>query len=424
MTRPAALAFLLLALACNSQSGTTPIDPGTPAPPTPPPADVAAGRVAFEAACASCHSSRDGFDLAFFAFPDSTIVRRAVFHVDSTAARNIAAHVRSLGTAGATRSTRVFQPQGLELASDIDFATRLFGMDAWPADMTTAGLRAIDPLVVPVAVPFPRWSVEFDNVDWMPETSLPAGVLDANGGAARRALERYYRAPNLETLLVVIAALRTADRNPAIGGAPCARPVEEGPLADEETCFEVRRWTGTLAAQHMLRLGATGRVHPLLHDTWWDVGNAARLSTRFRGEIENGSANWTSWMLLGWVFEPGRHASVYTGNGLLERGLPRHATFVALRSQVARAANTPVPYADAANAARFAPNHWAFSATRFAYDHLLERLAAGERPMVGEALDEARASVQRAFNSASPKVTAAQRAELQAKRDQVLAALG
>ncbi len=424
MHRSTSLAFVVLALAaCGSEPGTAPVDPGTPPPSQAPAPDLAAGRAAFTTVCAACHSSRDGFDLAFFGFPDTTIIRRAVFHVDSVTARDIAAHVRTLGAPRATRGTRLFQPQGVELASDVEFATRLFGTDRWPADMTTSSLRAMDPLGVALAVPFPRWSVEHDNVDWMPDSELPAAVLDANGGAPRRALERYYAAPTLESLLVAVTALRTVERNPVNAAAPCLREGEDGPLADEAACFQVRRWTATLAAQHMMRLGVTGRLHPVLHDTWWDVGNAARLSTRFQGEIANGATNWASWMMLGWVFEPGRHASVYTGNGLLERGLPRHATFVALRSEVAREAGSPAAFADAANAARFAPPHWAFGVTRFAFDHLLERLAAGERPPAGEPLDQARADVQRAFLVAAAKVTAPERAELQARRDAILAAL-
>jgi hypothetical protein len=412
------LALLVALGACRSQPGA-PLDPGTPEPPL---ADIVAGRAAFTSVCAACHSSRDGFDLAFFGFPDSTIVRRAVFHVDSAVAQDIAAHVRTLGSAGASRTARIFQPGGVILAGDVAFATSLFGADAWPADMTSERLLAIDPLGVEVAVPFPRWSVEFDNVDWMPDQPLPAAFLDGRGGAPRRALERYYGMPTLENLLLAIGALRAADRDP-LGSAPCARIGEEGPLADEAACFEVRRWTATLAGQHMLRLGATGRVHALLHDTWWDVGNAARLATRFGGEVDNGTANWASWMLLGWVFEPERHASVYTGNGLLELDLPRHATFVALRSQVARVPGSEAPYADAASAARFAPPHWTYEATRFAFDHLLGRLGSGERPAAGEPLEMARLHVQQAYTAAALKVTPAQRAELTRLRDQILAAL-
>jgi mono/diheme cytochrome c family protein len=413
-----ALALLLGLGACRSREGG-PLDPGDP---VPPPADVTAGLAVFTEVCAACHSSRDGFDLAFFGFPDSTIVRRAVFHVDSGAARDIAAHVRTLGAAGAARGARIFQPGGAVLTSDVDFAVRLFGADAWPADMTTERLLALDPLEIAVAVPFPRWSGEADNLDWMPDRPLPEAILDARGGIPRRALERYYGSPTLENLVAAVTALRGADRDPLDPAAPCARIGGEGPVADGTGCFEVRRWTSTLAAQHMLRGGVTGRLHPSLHDAWWDAGNAARLGTA--GEIvDHRVANWASWMLLGWVFEPGRHASVYTGNGLLQSGLPRHAAFVALRSQVARPRGGEAPFADAAQAARLAPPHWTFDATRFAYGHLLERLATGDRPAGAELLAEARSHAQQAYAAAALKVTAVQRAELARLRDQILAAL-
>jgi hypothetical protein len=257
----------------------------------------------------------------------------------------------------------------------------------------------------------------------MPELPLPDAILDHRGGMPRQALERYYRAPSSETLLTAIAALRVADRD-ELSAAPCARVGGIGPVADGPACFEVRRWVATLAAQYMLRTGATGPVHPALHDTWWDVGNAVRLSDREPGAIPNRDANWASWMYLGWAFDPGRHASVYTGNGLTRTDLPHHATFVALRSQVARPRGSAAVFADAASAARFAPDHWTYATTRFAFRHLLERLAAGERPMRADVLEEARSHVESAYTAAARKVTPEEGAELAVLRDQVFAALG
>ena len=105
---------------------------------------------------------------------------------------------------------------------------------------------------------------------------------------------------------------------------------------DHRECFELRRWTATLVAQHMLRHGMTDPIHSVLHDTWWDVGNAARKARQSDVRLENDEMNWASWMYLGWIFDPGRHPSVYTGSGLSRIGLPRHATFVALKSLVSR----------------------------------------------------------------------------------------
>ena len=46
--------------------------------------------------------------------------------------------------------------------------------------------------------------------------------------------------------------------------------------------------------------------------------------------------NWVAWMYLGWMFDPANVPAVYTAGGLKQMGLPRHATFVTLRSLVAR----------------------------------------------------------------------------------------
>jgi hypothetical protein len=61
------------------------------------PGDPALGRIAFAQSCATCHSSGDGWDLAFFGFSDRDIRRRAAPHVDAVTANHIVAHVRTLG---------------------------------------------------------------------------------------------------------------------------------------------------------------------------------------------------------------------------------------------------------------------------------------------------------------------------------------
>lgn len=382
--------------------------------------DLRAGAAAFVESCASCHASRDGFDLAYFSFPDSAIRRRAAAHVDPATADDIAAWVTSLAVASVPRATRPFQPGGAVLADDVEFAARLLGGDAWPLDWTTADLLAVDPLEVPIAVPLPRWSEEGTDLDWMPDDPLGEGVLDHRGGRPREALDAYYSSPSWEGLGLALAALRAADRDPLDPFAPC----RAGPpsLFRAEPCFETRRWVASLAAQHVLREGAGGFVHRLVHDAWWDVGDAARRSIIARTPIERAEENWAGWMMLGWIFDPGRHASVYTGNALVRRGLPRHATFVALRSQVARPEGSVAPYLDARNAARFAPEGWAHGVVRLAFLHLLERLEAGETPR-GEAAGEAAGAVEEAFVRAARSSTAAGAAELAALRSGILARL-
>jgi hypothetical protein len=379
------------------------------------------GETAFLGECARCHSSRDGFDLAFFQFPDSTIVRRALAHVSEVAARDIAAYIRSLDTRIASRHARPFQPGNGLVVNDQAFATRLFGMDGIPSGLDAEAIRAIDPLEVAVAVPLPEWSVEANSLDWMPERELPSAVLDDRGSLAREQLARYYSEPTTENLTLAVSALRAADRRVENVSAPCV--LDDPTRVDFPLCFEARRWTASLAAQHMLRHGISEPIHRVLHDAWWDVGNVARRAVNAGAPLENAGMNWASWMYLGWIFDPGEHASIYTGTGLTRIGLPRHATFVALKSLVSRRKGNPAVFADARSVAQFAPNGWAFDATRIAFEHLLERLANGERPVDAERLIEAREFVSRAYDLAARKLGAQQSATLASLRDQVFAGL-
>jgi hypothetical protein len=258
----------------------------------------------------------------------------------------------------------------------------------------------------------------------MPERAMPSVVLDDRDSLARERLDRYYAKPTTENLTLAVAALRSADRRIENPSAPCV--LDDPARADFPVCFEARRWTASLAAQHaqhLLRHGISEPVHRVLHDAWWDVGNVARRAVNTDVPLENAGMNWASWMYLGWIFDPGEHASIYTGTGLTRIGLPRHATFVALKSLVSRRDGNPAVFADARNVAQFAPNTWAFDATRIAFEHLLERLANGERPLDPEGLTEARDFVDRAYELAARKVGPAERAVLGTLRDRVLADL-
>jgi hypothetical protein len=383
----------------------------------------ALGSLAFTRECGQCHTTGDGFDLTFFGYADSTIIRRAVAHVDTTTALHIVAHIRSLGSPRAREDTRLFQPGGTPLGSDVGFAVALFGADAWPAGLTTAGLRAINPLQVRIALPLPMWSDEGTNLDWMPDAPLPEHALRFEGRRVEGALAGYRAAPSRENLLRVVMALRAAERTPSAEQAPCL--FDDPARFKPRECFEIRRWASNLVAQHMLRSGLMSQsLGPELHDIWWDVGNAARRSRGSADPIEHAVENWASWMFLGWAFDPSRHASVYTGGGFRQLGLPRHATFIALRSQVARRERSPAPYADLLNAVRFAPTHWARNVAEFGFRHLVERLEAGDRPARPEQIAEARTQVQTALADANRKVTPADREVLVQLAERVLTLLG
>lgn len=411
------LLFLLLGACDNANAPSDPADNPTP----PPPPNAVLGRVAFENECASCHASRDGFDLRMFRFTDTTIIRRAVKHVDSTTAHNIVAYIHTVQSPELPEATHLFQPGGNALPTDIEFATSLFGRDEWPATLTTAQLTAIDPRTVRIAIRLPIWSDEGNNLDWMPDQPLPGGILDYQGGMAAAAIAGYRAFPTRENLIRAVNALRGADRAVANPGAPCL--LEDTLRVRYRDCFEVRRWTSTLVAVHMMRYGMDQSLGGQVHDVWWDVGNAARRSRADRSvPIDHPIENWANWMYLGWSFDPSQHASVYTGGSFRQLGLNRHATFIALRSEVARPRNSASPYDDAANAVNFSPIGWVVSVATFALQHLRERLTAGERPGPDQ-IDAAVTRVNSTVQMATQKSPAAARPALQALGQQVLTLL-
>jgi hypothetical protein len=384
--------------------------------------DPAAGQFAFEQSCSTCHSSHDGFDVKTFGFSDTTIVRRAVKHVDSATARSIAAYIRGLNAPQIDQSVRLFQPRGAALTSDVDFANALFGQDAWPANLTTAQLAAIDPRNVQVAIQLPRWADENSNMDWMPDNPLPAGILNYSGSAAAAAIAGYDAAPTKENLVRAVAAIRNADHAVANNDAPCL--LEDTIRVRYRECFETRRWTSTLVANFMLRNGVDASLGAGLQDVWWDVGNAARKSRNDKtAAVDNAVQNWAAWMFLGWSFDPSQHSTTYTGGSFMQLALPRHATFVALRSQVARPKNSMSVYEDAVNAVKFAPTGWATAVASFGLKHLNERLTAGDGPTAADQVALAKTQVSSLLTESSKKVSAADRAKLDILAQPVLAAL-
>lgn len=409
-----AAAVLLVAALHGCSGGDGPLDPAQPpAPPPPPPpgSDLALGQAAVERECGICHASRDGFDLAYFSYADTTIVRRAVKHVDTATALRIVAYIRSLNTAHVPAKVKLFQPGGTVVASDAQFAIDLFGSDTWPV-LSTAQLRAIDPRVTPIAFSLPPWSDEQSNLDWLPDSAPPAAILSYNGNRAGAALTAYHTNPTTANLGAVVSAMRDAERAGANPAAPCLFNTPS--RVNYVACFELRRWTAALIAQHMLRGGINQSVGGEAHEQWWDVGNTARMAQQAStpSAIVNPAVNQIDWMYLGWMFEPGLHESFYLENLLAGRGLRRHAVFVALRGQVSRPPNSwdehQAIYDDLRMAVRHAPNSWTASVATFALNHLLERLNGGERPLTTANRTRAITQIDGAITEATPKVSAAQ----------------
>jgi hypothetical protein len=346
--------------------------------------DASRGAIAFGESCAGCHSSGDGFDLARFGFADSTVLRRATAHVDTATALDIIAHVRNLGVSPVDRDVRLFQPRGELAENDLSFALAAFGRDAWPEGWGEDDVLSVDPLDLLWAVPFPVWSDEESSLDWMPNRPPSDEILDARGGLARGALGAYAAAPTEENLDRAMQALRLVSHDRTSPVAPCAQ-TGDGALAEPAECFEITRWTATLAGQHLLRFGLSfdGDIAggTRAQDAFWDVGQAARRGLlKNRRPVDHAEENWVSWMVLGWVFAPENHASGYTASGLARIGLPRHATFVALRSLAARAPGTDQPYRDLRVAAAQAPSAWLAAAITTGVAILESREARGETP--------------------------------------------
>jgi len=417
MSRSAWLSFAFVAVstAACSDSSRGPNDPALKG-------DPLLGRLAFEQSCSGCHASRDAFDVKTFGFMDTTIIRRAVRHVDTATARNIVAYIATLSAPHIDEHARLFQPRETVLNSDVDFAIALFGRDAWPSDLTTPGLQAIDPRTVQVAIKLPIWSDEKTNLDWMPDTELPAGILDYNGGLAAASIAGYRASPTKENLLRAVNAIRSADHATANASAPCL--LEDPTRVKYRECFEVRRWAASLVALHFIRNGMNQNLSGETEDIWWDVGNAARRSKADPSvPIANPNENWAAWMFLGWAFNPSTHSSSYTGEGFSKLGLSRHATFIALRTEVARPKNSASVYEDYVNAVRFAPSGWTLPVATFALRHISERLASGDRPSLAS-IATAITQIYSGLTEANKKLPVADRGKLEPIIAQIVALLG
>jgi hypothetical protein len=258
-------------------------------------------------------------------------------------------------------------------------------------------------------------------MDWMPDNPLPQGILDYLGSSAAGAIAGYRAAPTIENLTKAVNAIKTADRATANVSAPCL--LEDTVRARYSECFDTRRWAATLVALHMMRNGIDATLSGNLQDIWWDVGNTARQSTRFgHSPVQNANTNWAAWMYLGFMFDPSLHSSSYLGGGLKALGFTRQATFVALRSLVARPKGSLSVYEDLVNAERFAPTSWATAVTIVALRAINDRIASGDSPSASN-IASAQSSVNTALTEVYKKVSATDRTRIDAAAAPVLAAL-
>jgi hypothetical protein len=340
----------------------------------------ALGLMVFQERCSGCHTTRDAFDLAYFGFSDSDIVRRAVVHVDSTEARHIAAYVRSLDVAAAGSDARPFQPGGRVASSDLSFWTDLFGTSGFPADLTVQALRAMDPREVAIPLTMARWSVERNQEDWLPDEPLPEELLAEAGGRVRVALDAYYASPDETHLVRLLEEVDAVSR-----GDVCAGSVARHRHPSD--CFDVRRWFSSLTAQHYLRPGRfQGSVPPVVSQLWWDTGEAA-VSQRFAENLRADAVvrNAARWMYLAFSFGPERFPETqgYFGQHTQSAGYPRLATFAHLRRMVDEDMNRRRPiqmYTDLSSAVTRAPDELDVGAALFGFRFIRDQVAAGVVP--------------------------------------------
>ena len=383
---------------------------------------VLAGRAAFVAKCESCHNSGDGVDLAFFAFPDSAIRRRALAHVGQESASDIIAHVATLRTNPRPREGRLFQPGGAVLASDAVFGRALFPGDSFPVRLTTRELRGLSRLDMPVAIALPRWSVEGSDTDWLPDHGISTAVMMDNAGRPSRALESYRDAPTDANLLHVMVALFSALKRTDSPG-PCH--FETRGRSNARECFQDARWAATLVAQHLMRQPV---MRPMadssFYNLWWEVGESVRRAQSEGAYLESGRPIGLSWLYLGWMFGLDTRPTHELMSATAAIGLQRHGSWIALSSLVRRPSNSDLPFDDLQNLARYGHAGWHHGALRTAYTHLLERSQAGDLPPIA-LRPSARARVLASFNegAAYPGMSATQRAELRTLSEAVANAI-
>lgn len=408
--RRATCLLVALALACGDGQDD-PAGPGITG-------NAELGRVAFMQSCASCHANGAGFDLAYFGFPASDIVRRAVKHVDASTASDIAAYIASLGVSAIGTTTPPFQPGGGVAISDSHFWRELFGTAGWPADMTAERLRAIDLRTTPVPLQMPLWSSEEDETDWLPREPVPEEVLQANDGALAAAIETYHASPGTPALLTAIE--RFVEATPADYGV-CQGEV--GAHENSVDCFEARRWMSAFAAIHFLQHEPGAEIPLPVIRLWWSTGEAA-VTRYFRYASDEPRRTVSAWLYLAFSYAPTAFAeeSGYLGQFIQSDDRPRLAMLTALRRMVAEdGVHLTIPsqrFRDADLAVTRGPIEWRADVLDFALRYLLETAV----PLEGEQLALAEVYLEFAFDVvAETDVPSERMEELLRLHDQLLA---
>jgi hypothetical protein len=413
------LAFIVLCAACADGIAERPADQA-----------AAAGREAFANECAICHTAPDAFDLAFFGFADLDIVRRAVKHVDESAANDIVVWIRSLEVTPVGRTTSPFQPGNEILFDDALFWRTAFATDAWPEGLTPDSLRGIDVRNLPVPLRMPLWSVEEADTDWLPDVPLDSALLEqpgSTGGTLRAAIAAFQTTPSPSALGAAIARFREVSERP---GGPCFG--QEGGEARARDCFEARRWLSALAALDILRNDPQPDTVPVdVLDLWWDTGKVAQ-AVFFQEGGRHTYEMVASWLYLAYSFQPTRFSNEggYLEQFLQLSGRQRMAAFAALRRMVATEdVHEALPaqrFGDAYVAAVRGPPEMRTGVVRFAFEFLAQWLDRNP-PLDPESRAEAELLVRRMYDDVSKlppaQIRPGQLAAIATLRDRLLSSI-
>lgn len=335
--------------------------------------DAVRGRQLFADNCAVCHVNFDAWDLAAFAMPDTMIHRRALAHVTEQEAFDIIRFVHSTDVPvvdDAVRGKRElpsFQPGGRILASDLDFATELFGEDSWPEDLTEEELLQINPIDVPIPLELPVWSDQQSALDWLPDQPLPERL---RGGAVdeARIVYSFSRSDRRMSRLVRIMEreLTKAERWPG---------DEHGgnSLNGIEHSFNLHRWMSVVIGQHVIRHRysadeiarrfAEGEDHLLI--TWWKTGDVARRSQEAVDPavpLARPYKKAAKWFYLAWMFSPAESPQFQEhrlARALdLGYGLKRMAAFATAYGTAKLGDGTSLHMYENIEGITYAPDHW------------------------------------------------------------------